>query len=199
MKVEDRPIEQVVPYWRNPHNNENAVNSVMDSIERYGFNVPIVVDSKGVIIAGHTRYKAAVRLEMKTVPVYVADLTPQLAKEYRIADNKSGELAAWNMDALVAELREIEELAELQTHFGNMDLDRMLHQAASKPIASKEQIQQTEEQMNQQYEVLYNASIGHFHELMCPSCGHEFYVDKREIARVPGRPLPGDDDEEGAV
>ena len=108
MKVELWPIGQVKPYENNPRINDGAVDAVATSIREFGFRQPIVVDTDGVIICGHTRYKAAQKLGLEKVPVHVAkDLTPEQIKAYRIADNKSAELADWNYDLLPIELSQL--------------------------------------------------------------------------------------------
>lgn len=82
-------ISQIHPYENNPRNNEAAVGPVAQSIKEFGFRVPILIDGKGTIIAGHTRYEAAKRLGMDKVPcIRVDDLTDAQIKAYRIADNK---------------------------------------------------------------------------------------------------------------
>ena len=112
MHVELRDIEEIKPYARNPRANDHAVAAVAASIREFGFRQPIVVDEQGVIIVGDTRYKAALKLGLKAVPVHVAtDLTPAQIKAYRIADNKTAELADWDHDRLVAELAELEKAA----------------------------------------------------------------------------------------
>lgn len=89
-----RSIEKVIPYARNPRKNDEAVDAVAASITEFGFQQPIVVDAKGVIVCGDTRYKAARRLGLTEVPVQVAKgLTPQQIKAYRIADNRLAEIA----------------------------------------------------------------------------------------------------------
>ena len=94
MKIISIPIEDVIPYDRNPRHNDRAVDAVARSIEEFGFRQPIVVTEDYVIIAGHTRWKAALKLGLKTVPVHVAHgLTPEKIRAYRIADNKLSELA----------------------------------------------------------------------------------------------------------
>ena len=99
MKVETRDISTIKPYEKNPRLNDQAVDAVAGSLKEFGFRQPIVVDEHGVIVCGHTRWKAATKLELKTVPVHVAkDLTPEQIQAYRIADNKSAELAEWNYD-----------------------------------------------------------------------------------------------------
>jgi ParB-like chromosome segregation protein Spo0J len=87
MIIENLPIENLIPYIRNPRKNENTIEKVASSIKEFGFRQPIVVDAEKVIIAGHTRYEAAKRLQLSKVPVHVAKgLTEQQVKAYRIAD-----------------------------------------------------------------------------------------------------------------
>lgn len=105
MKVKETPIGEVRPYPGNPRVNDGAVEAVAASLREFGWQQPIVVDADGTIIAGHTRYKAAKRLGMGTVPVVVAsELTPEQVQAYRLADNKVGELATWDMGLLAGEL-----------------------------------------------------------------------------------------------
>lgn len=108
-KIQWRPIGEVHPYPNNPRNNDDAVEYVANSIREFGWQQPIVVDTDGTIIAGHTRLKAAKRLGMNTVPVVVADnLTPAQVNAYRLADNKVAEAATWDMEALAVELEGLE-------------------------------------------------------------------------------------------
>ncbi|MCL4743280.1 MAG: ParB N-terminal domain-containing protein [Phycisphaerales bacterium] len=110
MKIEMRPIAEVKPYEQNPRLNDDAVEAVAESIRRFGFRQPIVVDGDGVIVCGHTRWKAAQKLGLEKVPVHIArDLTPEQVRAYRIADNKTAELAEWNMELLPIELAALQE------------------------------------------------------------------------------------------
>ena len=109
MRVTLRAIKEIQPYEKNPRINDDAVDAVAASIKEFGFRQPIVVDSEDVIICGHTRYKAAIQLGLEKVPVHVAkDLSPEQIKAYRIADNKTAELAEWNYDLLPIELGELQ-------------------------------------------------------------------------------------------
>ena len=109
MKVELRDIQAVRPYEQNPRVNDQAVEAVAKSLREFGFRQPIVVDAEGVIIVGHTRYKAALKMGLKQVPVHVAtDLTPAQAKAYRVADNQTATLAEWNYDLLPLELKDLQ-------------------------------------------------------------------------------------------
>ena len=105
MQVTDRKLSEIRPYEKNPRRNDDAVDSVANSIREFGWQQPIVVDRDGVIIVGHTRYKAAKKLKLKTVPVVVADLTEEQARAYRIADNSTNGLATWDFDLLIPEIK----------------------------------------------------------------------------------------------
>ena len=106
-----RNTADLLPYANNPRVNDGAVDAVAASIKEFGFKVPIVVDSDGVIVAGHTRLKAAKKLGLDTVPVIVADdLSPEQVKAFRLADNKTAELADWDLGKLDIELGEIEDI-----------------------------------------------------------------------------------------
>ena len=108
MRIEQWEIDRIKPYDKNPRRNDKAVEAVAKSIREFGFRQPIVVDSGGVIVVGHTRYKAALKLGLKTVPVHVAaDLSPQQARAYRLADNRTAETAEWDVDLLPIELGEL--------------------------------------------------------------------------------------------
>jgi DNA modification methylase len=109
MEVKLVGIDEVKPYEANPRDNDAAVEAVAASLRQFGFRQPIVVDEGMVIICGHTRWKAAKRLGLAKVPVHVAtDLTAEQVKAYRIADNKTGELAEWNMELLPIEIADLQ-------------------------------------------------------------------------------------------
>lgn len=111
METITKKVSELIPYVNNPRNNDDAVDAVASSIKNFGFKVPIVVDSNNEIINGHTRLKAAKKLGLETVPVIVADdLTPEQIKAFRLADNKVGEIATWDEDALIIELEELKNL-----------------------------------------------------------------------------------------
>lgn len=108
LTVETWPIEKVSPYKNNPRINDKAVSAVARSISKFGFRQPIVVDKKGIIIAGHTRYRAALEIGLKEVPVHIANISDEKAKAYRIADNKTGEISKWDEEKLFLELKSID-------------------------------------------------------------------------------------------
>ena len=105
MRIDLWPISQVRPYANNPRINQHAIEPVAASIRQFGFRQPIVVDADGVIVCGHTRFEAAKLLGLETVPVHlVRDLTPEQIRAYRLADNKTGALATWDLAKLPSEL-----------------------------------------------------------------------------------------------
>lgn len=121
-KVTYMDVDSLIPYANNPRLNDNAVDAVAASIKEFGFKVPIVVDGENVIINGHTRLKAAHKLGLKQVPVIVADdLTPEQVKAFRLADNKTSELAEWDLDKLDIELEGINEIDMGEFGFDDVD------------------------------------------------------------------------------
>ena len=105
MRVIDIAVNELQEYENNPRNNDVAVDAVAASIREFGFKVPVIIDSKMVIVAGHTRVKAAKSIGMETVPCIIADdLTPEQIKAFRLADNKVSELSNWDFTKLEEEL-----------------------------------------------------------------------------------------------
>lgn len=161
MKVETVSIDQIKPYENNPRNNDDAVDAVANSIKEFGWQQPIVVDNGGVIIAGHTRYKAAKRLKLKEVPIVVADnLTEEKVNAYRLADNKSGELANWDTKKLDDELQALLDQIDM-TDFGfdeNIEFD---------PADDIDVDLETDDKDKKLIQVT------------CPNCGEVFTVDNK--------------------
>ena len=108
IKIIQKSIADLIPYSRNPRRNDEAVQMVMNSIKEFGFKVPIVVDRNNIIVCGHTRFKAALKLGLETVPCIVADdLSDEQIKAFRLADNKVSEKAEWDFEILSGELDDI--------------------------------------------------------------------------------------------
>lgn len=123
MKIHQFNVNELLEYDNNPRNNEDAIDAVANSIKEFGFKVPIVIDSKNVIIAGHTRLLASKRLGLESVPCIIADdLTDKQIKAFRLADNKTAELASWDLSKLEEELLNI-DIDMLQ--FGFDELEEM--------------------------------------------------------------------------
>ena len=127
---------------RNPRINDNAVDVVAKSIEKYGFKNPLIVDTNGKIWCGNTRYKASKKLGLKEVPCIIADdLTEEQIREYALLDNKTNELADWDFELLG------EELADL--NLGDFDLDWGINEDDN---SNKERIDKSDK-LNDIYEI----------------------------------------------
>lgn len=125
MQIYDKPLGWLTPYENNPRNNDEAVEPVANSISEFGFKVPIVATSDGEIINGHTHWKAAKKLKLKTVPVIIADdLTEEQVRAFRLADNKVAEIAQWDIELLLSEIESVDNLD--MTLFGFTDSDYTL-------------------------------------------------------------------------
>ena len=162
MKIEQWSIDRIRPYEKNPRRNDKAVQAVADSIKEFGFRQPIVVDGDGVIVVGHTRYKAALKLGLEKVPVHVAkDLTPQQARAYRLADNRSAEDSQWDIDLLPIELGELrDEGFDLKlVGFTEKELTEYLRQFDTDLDDGETDAADTPETVR------------------CPKCGHEFPLE----------------------
>lgn len=158
MNIVNMRVEDLIEYENNPRFNDNAVEPVARSIEQFGFKVPIVVDSNNVIIAGHTRLRAARFLGLDEVPCIVADdLDEDQVKAFRLADNKVGELATWDYEALNIELEEIDlDMSE----FGFVELSDIDIDSFFEDSEPKEDLESEEEK-----------------EIQCPHCKMYFKVD----------------------
>lgn len=116
MQIIEKRIDEIRPYVKNPRKNDNAVKYVAESIKEFGFKVPIITDKNGIIVAGHTRYKAAKELGLEIVPTIVADdLTDDQVKAFRLADNKVAEVAEWDYDLLNQELNDLMEQLDMES------------------------------------------------------------------------------------
>lgn len=157
MKIQEIEISKLRQYEKNPRRNDNAVPYVANSIKEFGFKVPIVVDRNNVIVAGHTRVKAAEELGMTSVPCVIADdLTDAQVKAFRLADNKTAEFSGWEWDLLAEELEGIEDIDMEDfgfTELPDLDIDKYL----------EENIKKTEDEKPDEPQ-----------RVQCPHCGEWF-------------------------
>ena len=155
MEIIYKKLKDLVPYGNNPRDNAGAVAPVAESIKTFGFLIPIVITPEGVIVCGHTRYLAAKQLRRKEVPCVIADdLTEEQIRAYRLADNKTAELAGWDMEKLAEELSGISMGMEV---FG-FDMRQELEEDMARDIEQEEKPKEIE-------------------RVICPRCGKIFEVE----------------------
>lgn len=168
--------DKLVPYINNPRINDDAVPVVASSIKEFGFNVPLVLDKDNVIIAGHTRYKAAKMLGLNEVPcIYASDLSPAQIKAYRIADNKTAEYAKWNDETLAIELESLQELnfnLDL-TALDEFEQERLLNPITDTDIDSFFEATEFEANM-QENDSASDTSAREIRKVQCPHCKEWF-------------------------
>lgn len=176
MEIKEVALTAIKPYWRNPRDNDSGVAAVIKSIEDYGFNSPIVVDSEYVIINGHTRYKALQQLGYDKVPIIVVDLPAQKVKQYRIADNKTSELSEWDYPKLMLELKELADLPSMQTYFPELDLASLVN-SLPKSVThdmTEAEVTRVSDLLGTNYTTRNEEERKGFIPLICPDCGYEY-------------------------
>lgn len=178
MHVEMRNINDIKPYPHNPRHNDHAIDAVAASIQAFGFRQPLVVDEGSMIVVGDTRLKAAKKLGLTVVPVHVAvGLTAAQCKAYRLADNKSAELANWNDDLLVQELADLQKMdidLDLLGFFAE-ELNRLIDTASNPGLTDPDDVPQPPDEPTTQSGDLW--VLGHHHLL----CGHQATFSPRAL------------------
>ena len=161
LQIIEKNLSEITMYENNPRNNKQAVEPVANSIREFGFRVPIIIDKNGVIIAGHTRYKAAQLLQLEKVPCIVADdLSEEQVRMFRLADNKVAEYALWDISKLSEELEKITGYNMEAFGFDPMQGVELQDYSAPEPADDEEN-----ETKDSQPEMI-----------QCPNCGEWFEV-----------------------
>lgn len=184
MKIELKNIDSLVPYWRNPRHNKEAVEALKNSIQRYGYNVPIVIDKNDVIITGHARYKALKQLGYKQVKCVVADMDEEKAREYRLADNKIAEHSRWDAEALKLEVRDIDEADVLKgLGFTEREIGNMLNDVIGEGVFQYDDatIQEVDRKIKGVFRERSQDAQDNYIEVACSSCGGVFYLSRRGL------------------
>lgn len=177
VEINTVPIDSIRAYENNPRRiPEAAITAVAKSIERFGWQQPIVVDTEGVIVVGHTRHLAAKSLGLTEVPVLVAALTPEKIKEYRLVDNRTGEMSGWDYNALVIELREFDQ-GLIDTYFADVDIEIQQLEGTQGP--TQQEIDSAEKRTGTVSEAAEEAL--HTTTVVCPSCFHRFDVRTKSL------------------
>lgn len=163
MKIEYKKIGELKPYAKNPRKNDDAVDYVANSIKEFGFIVPVVIDNKNVIVAGHTRYKAAKKLGIEDIPCIIADdLTEKQINAFRLIDNKTQELSSWDYGKLIEELTGlVDDIDMTQFAFAPIGNDEEDHPEATQDLDEGEELD-----LDDFSDESFNCT--------CPCCGFKF-------------------------
>jgi len=155
-RTEMTPIDSIKPYWRNPRRiSDEAIEQLAHSIQEYGYQQPLVVDEKNVLIVGHTRYAAMRRLGVETVQVMIADhLTPKQVKQFRLIDNRAAEYTTWDPEVLAEQLAALEDPERIGQFF---------------PEALAQDVLDAEENLEIDLET-FGEDDAQVLEFICPSC-----------------------------
>jgi ParB-like chromosome segregation protein Spo0J len=190
MQVKLAAVSSIKPYDQNPRKNGDAVAAVAASIQEFGFQQPIVVDSEMVIIVGHTRWAAARDLGLKKVPVTIAkNLTPEQVRAYRIADNKTNEKAEWDADLLALELGDLRdtnfdlgllgfdpgELERALAGEGDQKFSPNLAPEAADDFVDENQVRRAGDKLRDQFA---HGAADKLVTVCCPHCAQEFALDR---------------------
>lgn len=200
------PIGKVKPYIRNPRKNDKTVQLLVDIIPKVGFNVPLVIDKNGVIVKGHARFTAAIRLGMTEVPCIVTDADEEAIKLDRIADNKISEFSEWITDDLLHEVDalnidfDLESLGLPSMSFDDFEFEELPedepeedeearrerfkkyleeHQSPAVQITSEKELKKAEAEQ---------AELGKpkdkYYRVICEHCGHVMYIKEGEAMDI---------------
>lgn len=157
MEIKMVSVADIIPYENNPRKNADAVQYVKNSIEQFGFKIPMVLDAENVIVCGHTRFLAAQELGMTEVPcTYADDLTEEQIKAFRLADNKTAEMSGWDFEKLELELSELPEIDMADFGFQNTEFDENALGDLFTDVSAKEKEPK---------------------KIQCPHCGEWFEVE----------------------
>lgn len=180
--VQKVAIDRLIPYWRNPRKNDVAIEKVKASIQEFGYQAPIIVDTSLIIVAGHTRYRALKELGYTEVDVVITDLPAKKAKEFRIIDNRTSEYAQWTAD-LTLELKEFTSPEFLDIFFPDIKLDPDF--AALAEPNKQENIDEIAAKLESQFEKASAERQGEPHiTIPCPNCLEEITLLKKDLVKA---------------
>ncbi len=185
MKTKILKLSKIVPYDKNPRDNSAAIKAVKQSIADYGYQKPIVVDKKNVIVMGHTRHKALLELGWEECLVVVSPLSDEQNRQLRIVDNKTSEFAQWDMVKLMSELNEMQNRADLAIYFAGQNLEQLLagNAVEATPDTTSGNVSDANAALASKVKGWQQGNKENLVEMTCQHCGETFLLDKEEIKR----------------
>lgn len=181
MDIKYLPINDIVPYDNNPRKNNKAVQYVANSIQEFGFKNPIIIDKDNIIVCGHTRLRAAQQLGLEKVPCIMADdLSEEQINAFRLADNKTAEVAEWDEDLLELELETIKDI-------DMTDFSFEIFEFGDQTEANEEEPEEPEK-VNER-ERTYKAYNLQFNDLERTAGKYQMPVIQKEIINAPSKAI----------
>jgi ParB-like chromosome segregation protein Spo0J len=179
------PMQEIRPYWRNPRKNDRAVEPVKASIQRYGMRQPLVLDGERTIIAGHTRYRALKELGATHAPCVIAsDLPPARAQEYRLADNSTGGISEWDMEALIPELRLAADADVMAQFFPDMDIGKLLEASSgASRVPDEADVLDAAARARNRFSGESDRAGDDMVDVTCPHCNADFSLSRKELVK----------------
>lgn len=171
-KIIHKSVDEVKPYWRNPRKNDKTVEALKNIIPQVGFNVPIYIDSEGIIIKGHARYRAAQQLGMKFIPCIISENDEEQNRLDRIADNKISELAEWDIPNLQNEIDTIDfDFSKIGMEVDTPDFEETIDENSFAGFGHNADI-------NEEKEPVQTESVKKidFVNAKCPRCGSKMVI-----------------------
>jgi len=167
-------VDEIKPYFNNPRDNDKTTQALIKSIQKVGFNVPLLVDKNNVIVKGHSRFSAAKELGIQQVPCIISDATDEENNADRIYDNAIQDLSKWNPEKLIVEMRDISfRIDNIKFDIPSEDLNKLYSTGIS----------QTEME-NALKGFGANANKPKFLKIVCPACGNENFLSESEIGKL---------------
>lgn len=190
-----KKLTEIKPYIRNPRKNDRTVELLCKIIPKVGFNVPIVIDSDGIIVKGHARFMAAIKLNMPEVPCIVTHADEESIKADRIADNKISEFSEWNNAELMEEVNEMDfDLSDIGLPKINLDEIPTAEELKTAPVVSSGEL--SEEERQRVYDTLLKEqqeaqepsngvgdALGDdiYYKVVCNKCGHIMFFKENDV------------------
>ena len=177
MEIKEIGLDLIKPYWRNPRINDETINALSESIEKFGFNVPIVLDQENTIITGHARFRALKKLNKTVAPCVISDMSKEKANEYRISDNKIQELSKWDNETLKLELRELESAIGFKPEEFDKLIETDIQYINSTEDDLRKEIFKQDNQFKDNYDNYKDDKL----QVICPKCKEEFFLSRKEL------------------
>ncbi len=202
-KIEMRALNTIKPYIRNPRKNDKTVDKLVELIPQVGFNVPIVIDKDGIIVKGHSRFKAAIRLGMEEVPCIITYADEEAIKLDRIADNRVSEFSEWINESLMHELDIVtldsSMLEFIRPNVADFDFDMDFSDESESGESREDKLkrfQELQEQSQQSTQIVTPAQVQkavekqyeqskqtEYFEFVCSYCGEKTLVAKSDFSK----------------